>query len=109
MDPGTREGDTVGRWARPGLAGPPLFSIRSQQILPELRQLRRGVGAGSRQGVGKPDGVARMLEAFRAAEVTDKQTDAQRGRHSLRLAHRSWGCHEGKRHRLTAEAKALHG
>lgn len=69
------------------LAGPPLLSIGSQQILPRVEATRQWGGAGSRQGAGKPGGVTLMLGAFRAAEVTDQQTDAQRGRHCLRLAH----------------------
>lgn len=109
MDPGTREGDTVGRWAWPGLAGPPLLSIGSQQILPRIEATPQQSGAWSRQGAGKPDGAALMLGAFGTAEVIDKQAGAQRGRHSLRPAHPSWGCHEGKWRRVTVEAKALHG
>lgn len=73
-----------------------MLSIGSQQILPRVEAAGQWSGARSGQGAGKPGGVALMLGAFRAAEVTDKQTDAQRGRHSPRLAHQCRECHEGK-------------
>lgn len=59
-----------------------IVKLQKPANLPRVEATPQQSGAGSRQGAGKPDGVALMLGAFRAAEVTDKQTDAQQGTHA---------------------------